>query len=86
MSRTEAIWTVVDAKAHLSQVIDQALSQGPQRITRNGRQAVVVVSAEEWDRKTRRKGNLAEFFAASPLRGSGLEVERVKDGPRDIDL
>lgn len=86
MSRPEATWTVVDAKAHLSQVIDQALEQGPQRITRNGRSAVVVVSAEEWDRKTRRKGNLAEFFAASPLRGSGLEVERLKDGPRELDL
>jgi len=86
MSRTEASWTVVDAKAHWSQVIDQALSKGPQRITRNGRPAVIVVSAEEWDRRTRRKGNLAEFFAASPLHGSGLELERVKDGPRDIDL
>ena len=86
MSRPEATWTVVDAKAHLSQVIDQALAQGPQRITRNGRSAVVVVSAEEWDRKTRRKGNLAEFFAASPLRDSGLDMERLKDGPREIDL
>ena len=27
----------------------------------------------------KRRGNLAEFFAASPLRGSGLKVERVKD-------
>ena len=86
MSRPEATWTVVDAKAHLSQVIDQALAQGPQRITRNGRPAVVVVSAEEWERKTQRKGNLAEFLAASPLRDSGLEVERAKDVPREIDL
>ena len=86
MSKAEASWTVVDAKAHWSQVIDQALSSGPQRITRNGRPAVVVVSAEEWDRKTRRQGTLADFFASSPLRGSGLELERVKDGPRDIAL
>ncbi len=86
MNRPEATWTVVDAKAHLSQVIDRALAQGPQRITRNGRPAVVVVSAEEWDRKTQRIGNLAEFFAASPLRDSGLEVERLQDGPREIDL
>ena len=41
---------------------------------------------EEWERKTKRSGNLAEFFAASPLRGSGIEVERVADGLRDIDL
>jgi prevent-host-death family protein len=83
--RTEA-WTVADAKARLSEVIDRALSDGPQIITRNGRRAVVVVASEEWERKTKRKGNLAEFFAASPLRDSGLAVERTKDGPREIAL
>jgi len=45
-----------------------------------------VVSAEEWQRKTRRPGNLAEFFAESPLRGTALGVARAKDGPREIDL
>jgi hypothetical protein len=45
-----------------------------------------VVSADEWERKTRRKGNLATFFAESPLPGSGLDRSRVKDGPREIDL
>src|SRR6266700_3207404 len=64
------IWTVAEAKSKLSEVIDLAQSRGPQTITRNGRTAVVVVSAEEWERKTKRSGNLAEFFAASPLRGS----------------
>ena len=57
-------WTVAQAKAKFSEVIDHARSQGPQTITRNGRQAVVVVAPEEWERKTRRSGNLAESFAA----------------------
>lgn len=65
-------------------VIDQALSSGPQTITRNGRETVVVVSVDEWKRKARRKGNLAEFFAASPLRGSQLAVERSKDRGRRV--
>ena len=86
MSESPREWTVADAKAQLSRVIDRALSDGPQTITRRGRKAVVVVSAEEWARKTRRRGNLAEFFAASPLRDSGLKIERTKDGPRDIEL
>jgi prevent-host-death family protein len=86
MAEPAATWSVADAKARLSEVIDRALSDGPQTITRKGRRAVIVVSAEEWERKTRRRGNLAEFFAASPLRGSGLEIERTKDGPRDIEL
>jgi prevent-host-death family protein len=80
------IWTVAEAKAKFSEVIDRARSEGPQTVTRNGRNAVVIVATEEWDRKTRRTGNLAEFFASSPLRGSGLKIRRRKDRPRKIDL
>ena len=79
-------WTVADAKAKLSEVIALAQSRGPQTITRNGRTAVVIVAAEEWERKTRRTGNLAEFFAASPLRASRLNAKRRKDRLRKVDL
>lgn len=79
-------WTVAEAKAKFSEVIDEARTSGPQTITKNGRTAVVVVSAEEWERKARRTGNLAEFFAESPLRGSRLRAQRAKDRPRRIDL
>jgi prevent-host-death family protein len=79
-------WTVAAAKAKLSEVIERARSGGPQTITRNGRTAVVVVAAEEWERKTKRTGTLAEFFAASPLRGSGVKIRRSKALPRKVDL
>jgi len=79
-------WTVAEAKAKLSEVIEHAQHHGPQTITRNGRRAVVVVDAEEWERKTKRIGNLAEFFAVSPLRGSGLKTLRSKDRLRSPDL
>jgi prevent-host-death family protein len=79
-------WSVASAKAHLSEVMNRALSEGPQLITRHGRQAVVVVSVKEWERKTKRVGTLADFFANSPLRGSKLKIERARDGFRPIDL
>jgi prevent-host-death family protein len=79
-------WAVAEAKARFSEVIDRALADGPQTITRKGQRAVIVVSVEEWQRKTKRKGNLAEFFAASPLRGSDLKIKRSKDEPRPIEL
>jgi len=69
-------WTVVQAKARFSELIEQAQTRGPQTITHHGRVAAVVVSATEWQRQVKRKGNLAEFFAASPLRASGLQLER----------
>lgn len=53
---------------------------------RPGWKAVVVAAAEEGERKTKRRGTLADFFAASPLRESGLEIERPQDGSRDTDL
>jgi prevent-host-death family protein len=80
---TKALWTVAEAKARFSEVIDLAGKQGPQTVTRNGKEAVVIVSAEEWKRRTRRKGTLAEFFANSPLHGSGIDTERLKDRPRE---
>ena len=79
-------WTVAQAKAKFSEVIDRALTDGPQTITRNGRTAVVLVGAEEWRKKTERVGSLAEFFAASPLRGSGLKFRRSKSLPRKLHL
>jgi len=82
----KTLWTVAEAKAKLSEVIDRAQSEGPQTITRNGRTAVVLVSFEEWERKTKRAGNLAEFFAGSPLRKSGLSIERSREKPREIEL
>lgn len=78
-------WTVAGAKAKLSEVIERAQTE-PQTITRNGKPSVVVVSAEEWQRKTARKGTLAEFLMASPLRGTDLDLERLSDTPRDLDL
>ncbi len=79
-------WTLAEAKARFSELIELARSKGPQAITKHGREAAVVVSAEEWERKTKRTGNLAEFFAASPLRGSGVAIERKKDRARKIGL
>ena len=79
------IWTVADAKARLSEVIERAQSD-PQIITRHGKPSAVIVSAQEWARKTERKGSLAEFLLASPLRGVDLDLERIVDTPRDLEL
>ncbi len=78
-------WTVAVAKARLSEVIERAQTD-PQIITRYGKPSVVMVSAEEWARKTVRKGSLAEFLMASPLRDADIDLERLRDQPRDLDL
>ncbi|MBP1862208.1 type II toxin-antitoxin system Phd/YefM family antitoxin [Rhizobium herbae] len=83
--RDEKSWTVAGAKAKLSEVIERAQSE-PQTITRNGKPSVVVVSAEEWHKKTVRKGSLAAFLMESPLRRADLDLGRQNDEPRDLPL
>jgi prevent-host-death family protein len=78
-------WTLAGAKARLSELVERAQA-GPQVITRNGKPSAVVVSVEEWERKTARKGTLAEFLLASPLRGTDLDISREYDAPRDVEL
>jgi prevent-host-death family protein len=80
------IWTVAEAKAKFSEVIDRAESTGPQVVTRSGRKTVVIVAVDEWERKTKRVGNLAEFFTASPLRKSGVNVKRSRERARKVDF
>ena len=81
-------WTVAQAKAKLSEVIDKARNQGPQLLTRNGKDAVVVVDAAQWEliQKREKRGSFADFLLASPLRGSGLEATRLPGGVRKQDL
>ena len=79
------VWTAANAKARPSEVIARA-QDAPQTITRNGKPSVIVVSADEWARKVARKGSLAEFLLASPLRGADIDLERPRDEPRDLAL
>lgn len=86
MSQPTHTWPIRDARANFSDLVDRALLEGPQVVTRNGRKTVVMVSAEEWERRNRRRGDLVDFFARSPMREEGIYLERVDDQPREIDL
>ncbi|HVW22807.1 MAG TPA: type II toxin-antitoxin system Phd/YefM family antitoxin [Opitutaceae bacterium] len=79
-------WTVAEAKAKFSEVIERARTRTPQMISRHGRPAVVVVSAEEWARKTGRRGTLADFLSLSPLKGVELDLRRPKEKRRPLAL
>lgn len=70
-------WGVAQAKAKLSELVEQARTKGPQQITKSGKPVAVVVSMEEWKAEFRTdapKGSLAEFLINSPLRGSGIKI------------
>ena len=87
--RGQPAWQLQTAKARFSEVFRLARSQGPQWITRQGRDAVVVLPAEEFERllgRARQPRSLVDFFAQSPLAKAGLRLERKPDYGRSVEL
>ena len=81
-------WRLQDAKARFSELVRRAREKGPQRVTVHGKDAVVVVDAEEWDRlkKPVSGKDIVEALANSPLRDVPFERLSVKSPVRDVDL
>lgn len=79
-------WALQDAKNKFSEVVNQAVSKGPQTITRRGKETAVVVSIDDFQKLTRPQGSLALFFQNSPLSDVKLDLDRNEDYGREIDL
>lgn len=65
-------WSLQDAKNRFSEVVDQALNEGPQTITRRGKETAVLVSIDTFRGWTGAEGSLTEFLRRSPLKGVEL--------------
>lgn len=79
-------WKLQDAKSRFSELFDRAITEGAQVVSRRGKQKVVVLSKEEYDRLTRPEGSLSEFLLNSPLAGTELNLERIRDLPRSVEI
>ncbi len=78
-------WQLHAAKQHFSELVERARREGPQVVTKHGREAVVVVAAEDYRRLRDGAPSLVDFIRAAPD-FDALELDRVKDLGRDIDL
>jgi prevent-host-death family protein len=87
-SRVGNRWRLQDAKARLSEVVRQAQQRGPQRVTLHGRDAVVVVRADEFDRmRSPISGrDIVTALATSPLGDVNFERITLKSPVRDVNL
>jgi antitoxin Phd len=75
MTRT---WQLQEAKSKFSEVVEEALANGPQLITKRGEEAVIVLSYLEYRKLMTSQQKLSEFFRESPLAGIDLELDRDK--------
>jgi prevent-host-death family protein len=87
-SRPGNRWRLQDAKARLSEVVRQAQQRGPQRVTLHGRDAVVVVRADEFDRMRRPISgcDIVAALAKSPLADVNFGRTTIASPVRDVSL
>lgn len=80
-------WQLHEAKARFSELFRRVRADGPQRVVKQGGEAVVLVAAEEFDRgeaRMRQPKSLVEFFRAAPTGAPALDLSRNRDATRTI--
>src|SRR5579863_4050964 len=82
-------WQLQTAKARFSELFRRARTEGPQWITKQDKEAVVMLPAEDFEALTARAKqpkSFVQFLRESPLLGSGINLEREEDYGRDVEL
>jgi prevent-host-death family protein len=82
-------WQLQAAKARFSELFRRARTEGPQLVTRQGKDGVVMLPVEQYEQlmgRANQPKSLVRFLRESPLHGLALDLARDKDTGRDIRL
>ena len=77
-------WNLADAKNRFSEVVNLALTEGPQRVHRR-KDTVVVVSAEEFERLSGERPAFKDYLTRGES-FEGLDLTRDRSPTRDVSL
>jgi antitoxin Phd len=77
-------WNLAEAKNRLTEVVNLALTEGPQTITRRN-DTVVVISAAKYEELTGKRPSFKEFLIRGPSL-EGLDLTRDPSPMRDVEL
>lgn len=78
-------WPAQDAKTRFSEMIDRAISEGPQTITRHGAARAIVLSIDDYRALTAHKPDFKAYLLGGP-KLDGFVVERDDDTGRIVEL
>jgi prevent-host-death family protein len=79
------VWQVQEAKQRFSELVQRALDQGPQVVTRRGEEVVVIVAADEYRRLSGSKPDFKDFLLAAPDLDA-LDIHRPAESAPRIEL
>ncbi|MBU0936431.1 MAG: type II toxin-antitoxin system prevent-host-death family antitoxin [Spirochaetes bacterium] len=78
------VWQLQEAKARFSELFNQVWSDGPQRVSRHGKQTVVLLRESEYLSLSKQEPDFIEFLLSAPK--VELELERQADFGRKLEL
>ena len=84
-------WQLQEAKQRFSEVVRQAQDEGPQVVTRHGREVVVVIAFEEYERLFPNRRSFKQFLRSEPFFDDldfavDLELDRSREPAPEIEL
>ena len=82
----EHTWQLQEAKNKFSQLVEKAQNEGPQYVTRHGKESVVVLSVKDYKKIVKPESTLVQFIQSSPLSKVSINIARDKSPDRDIEL
>lgn len=77
-------WSLQNAKARFSELVNVCIAKGPQVVTRHGKPTVVLVPAADYLAYSTPSTGLKDFLLSAPR--VDLEIDRSRDTGRDIEL
>jgi antitoxin Phd len=83
---TQQEWQLQAAKAQFSQVVNRAINNGPQLVTKAGQPAVYVISAELFEREFSHTKDRKAILLSSPHRDTELDLSRDQEEGREVTL
>lgn len=78
-------WQLQEAKIRFSELVELAMKEGPQLVTRRGEEAVVILAAKDYRRLSGQTPTLMDCLLSAP-RGEAIELERPTEGIQDLVL
>jgi len=80
------MWKLQDAKQRFSELVERALHQGPQVVTRRGLEVAVLVSMEQYKRLLAQRRDVKQYLLGAGPDFGELDLQRARDLPRPVDL
>jgi antitoxin Phd len=85
MTKINQTWQLQTAKSKFSAVVNKALEGTPQLVTKKGKPAVYVISAEEYE-KLKGRRSFKKLLLNSPHKTVDIQLDRQKDSGRSVNI